>query len=182
MNKKETNELGRIDNQAFQSSPKLPIVVVLDNIRSQHNIGSVFRTADAFRLSGIALCGITAVPPQTEIHKAALGATETVSWSYFDNTVDAVLDLKSHGFLIIAIEQTHESIPLLEYNLVGIDTKIALVLGHEVFGISDNVLELCDLAIEVPMFGTKHSLNISVCAGIVIWDMAKRFIINGFQY
>ena len=182
MNKKETNELGRIDNQAFQFSPKLPIVVVLDNIRSQHNIGSVFRTADAFRLSGIALCGITAVPPQPEIHKAALGATETVSWSYFDNTIDAVLDLKSRGFSIIAIEQTHESIPLLEYNFVGIDSKIALVLGHEVFGISDNVLELCDLAIEVPMFGTKHSLNISVCAGIVIWDMAKRFIINGFQY
>lgn len=181
MIKKEPNELGRIDNQSFQAATKLPIVVILDNIRSQHNIGSVFRTADAFRIYEIALCGITAIPPQPEIHKAALGATETVAWSHYNDTVDAINVLKNKGFQIIAIEQTHGSIPLTNFQLPTQDTKFALILGHEVFGIDDNVLKMCDMAIEIPMFGTKHSLNISVCAGIVMWHFAKQFIINGFQ-
>lgn len=182
MKKTENSALGRLNIEEFQQSEKLPIAVVLDNIRSQHNIGSVFRTADAFRVSQIALCGITATPPQAEIHKAALGATETVDWKYFASTKEAIIHLKACGYKIIAIEQTDKSIPLNEFAFSHKPDKIALVFGHEVFGVDDDVLNFCDFAIEVPMFGTKHSLNISVCVGVVLWELSKTLVINGFKY
>lgn len=170
-------ELNRMTNEEFRASEKIPVVVVLDNIRSQHNIGSVFRTADAFRLEGIYLCGITAIPPHREIHKTALGATESVDWKYFDSTADAVKQMADDGYQIIAIEQAEGSVNLHDFKPEE-DQKIALVFGNEVHGIDEEVLRLADQCIEIPQFGTKHSLNISVAVGIVIWDIfikQKRF-------
>lgn len=171
--KKSMSELGRMSPDEFRNSPKLPLVVLLDNVRSQHNIGSVFRTSDAFRVSELILCGITATPPNKEIQKTALGATDSVAWRYFENSVEAVKQLKQEGFTIVAVEQTHNSLLINRDEWIFADEKVVLVLGNEVFGASDEVLELCDRTIEIPQFGTKHSLNVSVCAGIVIWEICK---------
>ena len=172
--KKSLEELHRISRDEFRAAKKLPLVVVLDNIRSRHNTGSVFRTADAFRVSEVFLCGITDTPPNKEIEKTALGATETVEWKYFENTVNAVHELKKKNYLIAGIEQSHNSIDISELELEKLSQPLAIILGNEVFGMSDEVLPLCDFTIELPQHGTKHSLNVSVCAGIVIWDIYRR--------
>lgn len=163
-------ELLRLSVEEFKTAEKLPLVVVLDNIRSQNNIGSIFRTADAFRVSGVYLCGITATPPHREIHKTALGATESVSWSYFPTTLEAVNELHSQGFTVMAVEQTVESIQLPDYQPVN-DEKLAIIFGNEVNGIDDEVLLAVHGCIEIPQYGTKHSINVSVAVGIVIWDL-----------
>ncbi|MDR2907658.1 MAG: RNA methyltransferase [Bacteroidales bacterium] len=170
--KKETSELNRLTVDEFKSTQKIPLVVVLDNIRSQHNVGAVFRTSDAFLVETIYLCGITATPPNREIHKAALGATESVDWRYFEKTVDAVAELKHRGFSVFALEQTQNSISLAK--LPELPKPIALILGNEVDGVSEDVMVLVDGALEIPQFGTKHSLNVSVSAGVAIWEMFKR--------
>lgn len=167
--KKQPNELNRLSVTAFKQTSKLPLVVVLDNIRSQHNVGAIFRTADAFRIEKIYLCGITATPPHREIHKSALGATESVEWSYCEQTTMAIKDLKQRGFLIFALEQTRGSLPLQD--LSGLSSPVALILGNEIDGVSDEVMTLIDGALEIPQFGTKHSLNVSVSAGIAIWEL-----------
>lgn len=172
MQKLSMEELNRKSVEEFRYAEKMPVVCVLDNIRSQHNTGSVFRTADAFGLEAIILCGITATPPSREIQKTALGATESVSWSYFKNTSDAILNLKDQGFRIIAVEQVKGSVSLRDFKTEN-DQKLALVFGNEVDGVSDTALALSDAAIEIPQFGTKHSFNISVTAGIVIWQIAQ---------
>ncbi len=163
-------ELQRLSVEEFKSAEKIPLIIVLDNIRSQNNIGSVFRTADAFRLSGVFLCGITATPPHREIHKTALGATESVHWRYFNSTREAVSELISMGYKIIAVEQTVDSIKLPEFH-PNKNEKLAIILGNEVNGIDDEILKMSQESIEIPQFGTKHSINISVAAGIVIWDI-----------
>jgi len=163
-------ELNRLTTEEFRASEKIPIIIVLDNVRSQHNIGSVFRTADAFRLEGIYLCGITATPPHREIHKTALGATETVTWRYFETTIKAVKQMADDGYHIIAVEQVEGGTLLQDY-IPPEGKKLALIFGNEVNGIEDEVLKLAHHCIEIPQFGTKHSLNISVAAGIVIWDI-----------
>jgi 23S rRNA (guanosine2251-2'-O)-methyltransferase len=170
MRKLTTDELNRVSVVHFKEMEKLSIVVVLDNIRSQHNIGSVFRTADAFRIERLFLCGISATPPNREIHKTALGATESVEWKYYSISGDCIRELKSQGFEIVAVEQAIGSIPLQQYNPVS-GARIALVFGNEVEGVSEEVMELADACIEIPQFGTKHSLNVSVTAGIVLWSM-----------
>ena len=171
--KKNLSELNRLNIEDFKATEKIPLVVVLDNIRSQHNVGAIFRTSDAFLVEKIYLCGITATPPNREIHKAALGATESVDWEYFEKTVDVVNLLKTQGFSVFALEQTQNSISFLK--LPKLPTPIALILGNEVDGISDDVMPLVDGALEIPQFGTKHSLNVSVSAGIAIWEIFKKF-------
>jgi tRNA G18 (ribose-2'-O)-methylase SpoU len=168
MRKLKNSELNRISPGEFKKAEKLPVVVVLDNIRSLNNTGSFFRTGDAFRIEEIVLCGITATPPHREIHKTALGATESVDWRYFKNTVDAINDLKKKGYSIIAIEQTDEKIFLHEFDPSEFN-KIAFIFGNEIKGVSDEVLGLLDLSIEIPQYGTKHSVNVSVSGGIVLW-------------
>lgn len=170
MRKLTMNELNRLSVEDFRAVGKLPVVIVLDNIRSQNNTGSVFRTADAFRMEEVLLCGITATPPHREIHKTALGATESVKWRYMEQTADAVSELKNRGYRIVAVEQAEGSLLLQDY-LPEPDEKIALVFGNEVNGIDDNILNMCDVCIEIPQFGTKHSINVSVAVGIVIWDI-----------
>ena len=177
MLKRSMSELNRISIEEFKESEKLPLVVVLDNIRSQHNTGSVFRTADAFRVDGILLCGITATPPNREIQKTALGATESVSWKYHESTVEAIKDLKSQGYIIIAAEQAVGSITPEEFVPVS-GMKYALIFGNEVMGVEDEVMNLCDYCIEIPQTGTKHSLNVSVSAGILIWEIFKKYSIE----
>lgn len=169
MKKLSMDELGRKTKEQFRESEKFPVVIVLDNIRSMMNIGSVFRTADAFLVHSIYLCGITATPPHREIHRSALGATDTVEWHYFENTTDAIRHLKEKGYNILALEQTTKSINLASFQPHG-NEKYALVFGNEVNGVEQQALELCDDCLEIPQFGTKHSLNISVTAGMVIWD------------
>ncbi len=171
--KRTMNELNRLTPEEFKASTKSPIVLVLDNIRSQNNVGSIFRTADAFRLSGIFLCGITATPPHREINKTALGATESVQWSYHTTAAEAIHGLKAEGYTIIAVEQTHNSTLLSDFYPVR-GLKAALVFGNEVNGIGDDALTLADHCIEIPQFGTKHSLNIAVTVGIVIWEFSKK--------
>jgi tRNA G18 (ribose-2'-O)-methylase SpoU len=173
MRKLTMPELNRLSVDDFRSSQKIPVVIILDNIRSQHNIGSVFRTADAFRIEEILLCGITATPPNREIHKTALGATESVKWRYFEETTGAIRDLKERGYKIIAIEQTDSSVLLPEFKPEK-DQPLALVFGNEVHGVDDLALEQCDFSIEIPQTGTKHSLNVSVAAGIVVWDILSK--------
>lgn len=165
--KLKLEELGRVDIPTFQKMEKLPLVVVLDNIRSMHNVGAFFRTADAFIVKKIILCGITPIPPHREIHKAALGATESVEWEYHKNIEDALDSLKNEGFTLIGIEQTNESISLEVVNILP-DTRYALVFGNEVDGLTDSALPLYDSFLEIPQLGTKHSLNVSVCGGIVM--------------
>lgn len=169
MRKLSMDELGRKSVDAFKQAEKNPVMVVLDNIRSMHNVGSVFRTADAFLAEGICLCGYTPQPPHRDIHKTALGATETVDWIYFPTTLDAVRVLKEKGYRIYAIEQVENSIPLQHFNRDN--DKVALVFGNEVEGVDAAVLPFCDGSIEIPQYGMKHSLNVSVAAGIVLWEM-----------
>jgi len=170
--KLSTSEMGRLDVQNFKESEKFPIVVVLDNIRSMNNIGSVFRTCDAFRIAAIYLCGITAQPPHREIEKTALGATLSVDWKYFETTKDAILSLQNDKFSIFAVEQTQNSIPLHQFDYQS-DTKIAVIFGNEVFGVEQQIIDLCSHVIEIPQFGTKHSLNVSISAGIVLWHLVS---------
>ena len=174
MNKKKlVTEMGRIDRDAFAQSQKLPLVVVLDNVRSLHNAGSVFRTSDAFRVECIMLCGITATPPSAEIHKTALGAEDVVDWKYYESTMDAVAELRSQGYRIYSIELCQGSIALQDF-VTAPGERYAVVLGNEVKGVQQDVVDASDGAIEIPQFGTKHSLNVSVTAGMVIWEFAKK--------
>lgn len=167
--KLKLEELGRVDVDTFKKMQKIPLIIVLDNIRSMHNVGAVFRTADAFLVQKIILCGITPCPPHREIHKAALGATESVDWVHYTSVKEAVLDLKTQKYEVIGIEQTTDSVPIADYN-ISTEKKYALVLGNEVEGVSDEVLHHCDALVELPQHGTKHSLNVSVCGGIVMWE------------
>lgn len=171
--KKLVTEMGRIDRDAFSKADKLRLVVVLDNVRSLHNVGSVFRTGDAFRVERIMLCGITATPPSAEIHKTALGAEDVVEWQYFASTMDAVAALRSEGFKVFAIELCEGSVALQDF-VAEPGIRYAVVLGNEVKGVQQEVVDASDGAIEIPQFGTKHSLNVSVTAGMVIWEFAKK--------
>lgn len=172
MRKLSNDELGRLSVEEYKEVDKVPLMVVLDNVRSLNNIGSVFRTADAFRLEGIYLCGITATPPHREIHKTALGATESVYWQYREETTDAISELKEKGYQIFSIEQTEGAL-LLDRVQLSRDQKYALVFGHEIRGVDQLVVDMSDQCIEIPQYGTKHSLNISVAAGIVIWELFR---------
>ncbi len=165
-------ELNRISTEEFHETTKIPLTIILDNIRSKHNIGSVFRTSDAFLVEEIMLCGITATPPDAEIHKTALGSEDSMKWSYHRDTLTAVKNLKENGYTVYAIEQTENSISL---ETIEIDNtkKYAIVLGHEVHGVQQEVVNACHNCIEIPQYGTKHSLNVSVASGIVIWDFFK---------
>ncbi len=172
MRKLTLKELNRLSVEEFQDKEKTAMVLVLDNIRSGLNVGSAFRTSDAFLLNHLYLCGITAQPPHREILKTAIGASDSVAWTYFEKTIDALDELKSQGYLIIAIEQAEGSIGLQDFEVNGAG-KYALVFGNEVKGVSQEVMDRVDHCIEVPQFGTKHSLNISVCVGVVVWDFFK---------
>lgn len=165
--------LNRISAEEFKAADKLPIVIVLDNIRSMNNVGSVFRTSDAFRIEKILLCGITPTPPHREIHKTALGATETVSWEHKPSTLEAIEELKANGYKVFSIEQTKNSIMLDEFSLEAID-KIAIVMGNEVDGVDQEVIDNSFGVIEIPQYGTKHSLNVSIATGIIIWDIFSK--------
>ena len=167
-----TQEMNRLTVDEFRASQKIPLTVVLDNVRSQNNIGSVFRTADALRVGRIVLCGICSTPPHREIHKTALGAEESVDWSYCEDTVDYVRALKEQGYRIYAVELAHNSLKL-GTDPIAADGPVALVLGNEIDGVQEEVMELCDGAIEIPQYGTKHSLNVSCAAAIVMWEMTK---------
>lgn len=173
MRKRPNEELGRKTISQFRSSAKSPFVVVLDNVRSHNNVGSVFRTSDAFMVERILLCGITATPPHRDIQKTALGATESVNWKYYPSTVAAVMALRKESYLIIGIEQVEGSQQLQDFS-VDKEKKYALVFGHEIDGVSQDVVDLCDGCIEIPQFGTKHSFNIAVSAGIVLWELNRK--------
>jgi len=172
MRKWKITELNRLTPKAFKDTKKIPLIIVLDHVRSLHNVGSVFRTSDAFLVEAIYLCGITAQPPHAEIHKTALGAEDTVEWEYFKDTLQAVDKLKKNGYTVCAIEQAEGSV-MLDNLLLDKDKKYAVILGNEVKGVQQTVVDNCDLCIEIPQYGTKHSLNVSVTAGIVIWDFFK---------
>ncbi|MDB5112785.1 MAG: TrmH family methyltransferase [Mucilaginibacter sp.] len=176
MRKLKLEELNRVSLTEFKSQKKLPVTVVLDNVRSMHNIGSIFRTADGFAVEQICLCGITAQPPHREIEKTALGATQSVNWIYFDTPVQAIEQLRANGYQIIAIEQAENSIMLNEFIPVD-NEKYALIFGNEVNGVSDEAMEKIDACIEIPQFGTKHSFNIVVSAGIVLWDFFSKVVV-----
>jgi len=175
MRKLKNSELERLTVDEFKQAEKFPLVIVLDNIRSLNNIGSAFRTGDAFRIESIYLCGITATPPHREIHKTALGAENTVDWKYFESTNEAVNSLKEQGFKIVAVEQAAQSTLLQDFK-TDISEKLALIFGNEVDGVEDSIMELADYCVEIPQFGTKHSLNITVSLGIVIWHIASQTI------
>lgn len=177
MRKLSVLEMGRMTVDEYKESLKTPLVVVLDHVRSLYNVGSVFRTADAFRLSGVCLCGITARPPHPEIHKTALGAEDSVDWKYFEHTKDCVTWLRQQGYTVLAIEQCEGSTMLNNYQLSIVNCKlpkIAIILGNEVKGVQQQVVDMCDGCIEIPQYGTKHSMNVSVTAGIVIWEFFKQ--------
>lgn len=173
MRKLENSELDRKSVDDFKTSEKTPIIIILDDIRSLHNIGSVFRTSDAFLIEKIYLCGITAIPPNKEIHKTALGATETVTWEYQKNVLEVIENLKKEKTLVYAIEQVENATFLNNFE-VKLNEKYALIFGNEVYGVSQEAIKLCDGTIEIPQLGTKHSLNISVSAGIVVWDLFQK--------
>ncbi len=173
MQKLTIQEMNRLTVEDFKQAEKLPLIVVLDNVRSLHNIGSVFRTADAFCLQGIYLCGMCATPPNNEIHKTALGAELTVDWQYFQDTLDAVASLQEAGYKVLAIEQAKGSTMLHDVCL-NPNEKYAIVLGHEVFGVQQAVVDKADACIEIPQYGTKHSLNVSVTAGIVMYSLSQQ--------
>jgi len=177
MKKRSMAELNRLSPDAFRLSGKAPVVVVLDNVRSALNVGSVFRTADAFAVEKIVLCGITAQPPHREILKTALGATDSVTWSYAADPVDAALNLRAEGYLIVGVEQAAGSV-LLDAFEPGTEGRYALFFGNEVNGVSDEVLALADACIEIPQAGTKHSLNIAVCVGVVVWEFFRRLYLK----
>ena len=169
--KKTMADLGRDTTEQFRNKEKFPIAVVLDNVRSLNNIGSIFRSSDAFCVDRICLCGITATPPSVEIHKTALGAEESVNWTYYNNTADALTELKAQGWTLCAIEQADNSISLEQFK-PDPGKKYAIVLGHEVYGVEQSVVDACDITLEIPMFGTKHSLNVAVTGGILLWHLA----------
>jgi len=173
MRKLENSELDRKSVADFKQSEKTPLIIVLDDIRSLHNIGSVFRTADAFLIEKIYLCGITATPPNKEIHKTALGATETVEWEHHSDVLSVIAKLKSEAVSVFAVEQVENSVFLQDFKTEK-NQKYALVFGNEVFGVNQNAVAICDGCIEIPQLGTKHSLNISVSAGIVVWDLFQK--------
>lgn len=173
MRKLMNEELTRLSVDDFKEADKMPLVVVLDHVRSSNNVGSIFRTSDAMLVRKICLCGITSVPPDKEIHKTALGAENTVDWEYFKTTEEAVEQLKAEGYTIIAIEQVEGSIPLQDY-LPEPEDKLALIFGNEVKGVQQQVVNICDRTIEIPQFGTKHSFNIAVSAGIVLWELYNK--------
>ena len=170
--KLKLEELGRIDIETFKETEKIPLTVVLDNVRSMHNVGAVFRTADAFLIEKIILCGITPRPPHREIHKAALGATESVEWGYEESIKDTLEDLRKNQYRIIGVEQTTDSVLIGDFTISN-GERYAVVLGNEVDGLSEDALSLYDSFIEIPQLGTKHSLNVSVCSGIVMWEFFK---------
>lgn len=172
MRKIRTIEMDRLTVEEYKNSDKLPVTVVLDNIRSLYNVGSVFRTSDAFRIERIILCGVTGCPPNTEIHKTALGAEESVEWIYFKDTLDAVKQLKDDGYFIYSVEQVEHSTKLQKLNLDNFH-RYAVIFGNEVKGVQQSVVDTSDGCIEIPQFGTKHSLNVSVTAGIIIWEFTK---------
>jgi len=173
MRKLKVTEMGRLSLAEYKASDKQPIVVVLDHVRSLYNVGSVFRSSDAFRIEGVCLCGITAQPPHPEIHKTALGAEESVSWKYFEHTEDAVSWLKQQGYKVLAVEQCEGS-TMLQNFVRQPKEKYAVVLGNEVKGVQQQVVDMCDGCLEIPQYGTKHSLNVSVTAGIVLWHLSKK--------
>ena len=177
MRKLKNSELNRLNVDQFKASDKIPLIVILDNIRSLNNIGSVFRTSDAFLIKKIYLCGITAKPPHKEIHKTALGATESVDWEYVENTEDLIKELQEEKVTVLAIEQAEKSTSLEEFMPV-LGESYAVILGNEVKGVSQNAVDLSDYCIEIPQFGTKHSLNISVSCGIVLWDIFSKMKFN----
>lgn len=175
MQKLRNDELGRLSVPEFKNSEKLPLFIVLDNVRSAINVGSIFRTADAFRIQRILCCGITPVPPHRDLLKSALGATESVEWEYFEDTISCIHSLKQKNVRIAAIEQTVNSVPLQEFK-VDFTSPLALIFGHEMEGVSQEAINLADFSLEIPQVGTKHSLNIAVCAGIVLWEVFKKSI------
>jgi 23S rRNA (guanosine2251-2'-O)-methyltransferase len=176
MRKLSMDELGRKSVNEFRQALKIPVVIVLDNIRSMHNVGSVFRTADAFLVQGICLCGYTPLPPHRDIHKTALGATETVAWRHFAATSDAISSLKEEGYTVLAVEQTEGSMRLSGLTTV-VTGPVAVVFGNEVSGVDASALALCDGSVEIPQFGMKHSLNVSIAAGIVLWELVRGCVI-----
>jgi 23S rRNA (guanosine2251-2'-O)-methyltransferase len=173
MRKLKLDELGRITPDQYKDAEKMQVTLVLDNVRSLHNVGSAFRTADAFLVEKIFLTGITGTPPNREIHKTALGATESVPWEYAESTAQAVELLRRNGYRIVIVEQTSASVPLQVFD-VDPDTKYAFIFGNEVHGVSDEVIPLADIALEIPQAGSKHSLNVSVCLGIVVWKFFEK--------
>ncbi|MEL6867803.1 MAG: RNA methyltransferase [Bacteroidota bacterium] len=180
MRKLPIREMKRLSIADFKQSPKTPIVLVLDNVRSALNVGSAFRTADAFALERIILCGITAQPPHREILKTAIGATESVDWTYSETTLAAIQSLKQDGYRVIAVEQAEGSTALQDLSLIA-DERLALIFGNEVKGVSDEVMKLMEECLEVPQWGTKHSLNISVCIGLVVWEALRQMRLEGVK-
>lgn len=174
MDKKKIWELERDSVEEFRSKPKMPLIVVLDNVRSLNNIGSIFRTSDAFVVEKIMLCGITATPPSVEIHKTALGAEDSVEWEYFESTLSCLESLRRRGYLVCVLEQVHNSVLLNEFQ-PQMDERYALVLGHEVQGVAQDVVDMADICLEIPQEGTKHSLNVAVSAGLAIWHFYCSF-------
>ena len=175
MRKLSMEELHRLSKDEYEKVDKLPVIIVLDNVRSLSNVGAVFRSADAFRIGELFLCGITACPPHREIHKTALGADETVPWRHFSTTVEACAELKRMGYKIFAVEQVENSVMLQDFVA---EPRTAFIMGNEVDGVADEVLPLCDGAIEIPQEGTKHSLNVSVCSGIFMWTVFNQLFIG----
>jgi tRNA G18 (ribose-2'-O)-methylase SpoU len=173
MRKLLNEELSRLTEEEFKIHPKMPLVLVLDNVRSHLNVGSVFRTADAFLVEAIYLCGITGQPPHRDIHKTALGATETVAWKYFASTIEAVRELKQNGYRLVSIEQAEGAVMLNDFKTEA-GNKYAVVFGNEVEGVGQEIVSASDVVVEIPQYGTKHSLNIAVSAGIVVWDMVQK--------
>ncbi len=172
MRKLKNKDLQRINIEEFKKSKKIPVTIILDNVRSALNVGSIFRTADAFLVEKIVLCGITAIPPNKEIRKSALGSTNSVSWEYSESTLNIVNKLRSKGYYIIGVEQVEDSIMLDEFSKPS--QSIAIIMGNEIHGVSQEVIDQCDQVVEIPQFGTKHSLNIAVSSGIVLWDLWKK--------
>jgi len=173
MRKLKITELNRLTPDDYKKAEKISLVVVLDNVRSLHNVGSVFRTADAFLIEKIYICGITAYPPHPEIHKTALGAENTVDWNYYENICDALKELKSEKYKLLAVEQAEGSVSLNDF-IPAKQEKYAVIFGNEVKGVLQEAIDMCDNCIEIPQFGTKHSLNVSVTAGIIIWDFCRK--------
>ena len=176
MKKLRTIEMDRLTVDEFKQADKLPLIVVLDDVRSMYNVGSVFRTGDAFRIEAVYLCGITSTPPMAEIHKTALGAEDSVTWKYFDTTLEAVETLKAEGYEVYSVEQAHGSTMLQNFTPIN-NKKYAVVLGNEVKGVHQEVIDASDGCLEIPQFGTKHSMNVSVTGGIIIWHFAKNIIL-----
>lgn len=173
MRKLKNKELNRLNLEEFKNKKKVPIIIVLENVRSAHNVGSIFRTSDAFLIEKIMLCGICPIPPKNEIHKTALGATESVEWEYFNDSADCIKELKEKEYTIIGIEQADNATNLNNYSIEK-SQKIALVFGNEVNGVSDEIIQQSDDVVEIPQHGTKHSFNVSVSVGIVLWDLSRK--------